>query len=255
MSEKRTASPNSLVSSNLSKGSRYIESDEEFTFGRFEQNGIIFLQHSKESNAFKVHLPFVLISIFYQMYSRTQTNVTYSPLLSIQPSMNFEENEISDLAIIMLKLQVLKSRDPDQTHFKLSTLIPLHSNYSEQYIKFPKYFGLNRLDHQVKEKTWKDFVQSKDLFSGRIDQEKHHKIGAYLNACGAPFADSIILTDPYIFIQNKQSLSARKDKIAGKRPAASRTLYEVQTDHNKCNINVDHIFVFITDERVHHVTE
>jgi len=249
MSEKHPASSDSVVSYNLPKEPRSIESAEEFTFGRFEQNGIIFLQQSKESNDFKVHLPFVLISIFYQMYSRTQSKVAYSPLLSIQPSMNFEENEISDLAIIMMKLQILKSHDPDQTHFKLSTVFPLHSNQSEQYIKFPKFFGFNRLDHQVKGKTWNDFVEGKGLFSGRIDQEKYHKIGAYLNAGSAPFADSIILTDPYIFMQNKQSVSARKDKIAGKPPASSRTLNDVQKEHNKCNINVDHIFVFITDER------
>ncbi|CAG8666920.1 18610_t:CDS:2 [Racocetra fulgida] len=101
--------------------------------------------------------------------------------------------------------------------------------------------NMKRKVEQINETNWNQFIQS---HSNHSPQE----CIAYHNSQGASFADSLLLTDPPILIQDKQQIVSRKKIIDGKLPnMLGKGL--VEKEHNKCKNIGKHIFVFVTDSK------
>ncbi|CAG8715856.1 2054_t:CDS:1, partial [Funneliformis caledonium] len=70
---------------------------------------------------------------------------------------------------------------------------------------------------------------------------------AYQNKGKALFADSFILTESPILIQDKQSITSQKRQIIGNNPnVIAKNL--LKNEHTKCDID-DHIFILVTDKK------
>jgi len=64
----------------------------------------------------------------------------------------------------------------------------------------------------------------------------------------AEFADSFLITEPFILIQDKQLIVSHRKVIEG----YSATMLEkglVEKEHNKCKNVEEHIFLFVTDSK------
>jgi hypothetical protein len=71
---------------------------------------------------------------------------------------------------------------------------------------------------------------------------------AYHNLQGAEFADSFLLTNPPILIQDKQLVVSRKKLMDGYQPIML-TKGLVKEEHDKCGNVGSHIFLFVTDAK------
>jgi len=74
----------------------------------------------------------------------------------------------------------------------------------------------------------------------------------FLNAEKAPFWDSCVLTEPPLFVQDKQSLVARERAVQGKPPSNTQWA-DVQAEMDKCKVGelaAAPLFLFCSDDMV-----
>ncbi len=220
--------------------------------GDLEKDGLLFLESNNSNSELTVQLSFIMIEL---LYSRLVFNKVLpgNALLTNNNAMNWRENEQSDLSMILLKLKAFNAiQSYNTTNIPLSQLFPIHSaKQNELTVTIPENFQIDQLPHQVTKLNWNDFKTSLE--------HKRQIIQSFLNASGAAFADSFIMTNPVILIQSKQSKNA-KDKILSNMindsivssdhlvSNTSNTSYnEIAIEHDKCRIKENHLFIFVTD--------
>ncbi|CAG8673991.1 22413_t:CDS:2, partial [Gigaspora margarita] len=119
----------------------------------------------------------------------------------------------------------------------LDNAISLNQN-EKLTISFSPVFTVHSTDKQINEKNWDNFVN-------RIKTQPTPECIAYHNMQNAEFADSFLITEPFILIQDKQLIISRGKVIDG----YSATMLEkglVEKEHNKCKNVGKHIFLFVT---------
>lgn len=90
---------------------------------------------------------------------------------------------------------------------KLSQLIPLRENQEDEILEFEPVFSVQSINKKIEQKNWKEFIENRS--SACI---------VYHNLQGAKFADSFLLTNPPILIQDKQLVVRRKKLMDGYQP-------------------------------------
>jgi len=126
---------------------------------------------------------------------------------------------------------------------KLSELVPLRNGQEDRLLTFHPWFSVHNTLNLITKENWKSFVQQ----VYKQQDENYKECIAYQNKGKAPFADSFILTEPPIFIQDKQSTISRKKQITVDIPNAI-TKNLMKDEPEKCNIG-DHIFILVTDKK------
>ena len=203
-----------------------------------------------------IRMPFIWLQYFYRSTMDISTSLADIPLLSSnQYHMNSDNNERLSLLIMMLKIyygtlfpEVLlrygssssSSSVPSSStsiEIPLSFLVPLRKEQKDIMIKFPRVitnWNLVEASHQVTRNNFMAFVKDqKNLF--------------IMNKLRAPFADSIILSNPPLLIQDKQSVVYRQ-QVVQKADVKEEKYSVIKAEHDKCQINnLDHIFIFTTD--------
>tara|TARA_R110001592_G_scaffold356336_1_gene657993 strand:+ start:578 stop:1177 length:600 start_codon:yes stop_codon:yes gene_type:complete len=155
---------------------------------------------------------------------------------------------VDSVKIVLLKAALLKACGKRVT---LGALFPLRKDQSIWENKIVDFADIDckKLVQQVNLKTWGGFLSSC----------KEEKSFAYVNGKSASFSDSIMKSsveinnknsDPvYILIQDKLSETQKKTESEGKGSNVTFTMTTLKKEHEKCNVEEEHLFVFITDGR------
>lgn len=168
---------------------------------------------------------------------------------SLDNILSWEANEVVTLSVIVFRLWAIytKSLKPEDIgkneekslgQCKLSELFPLRQSQQDQVIKFHPVFTIGHADYQVTSAFWEIFLRDHD----------RSKCIAYLNKKGASFADSFLLTDPPILIQDKQRVVSRQNVLKGNEPKIFPKGL-LQEERKKCESIGSHYFVIVTDEK------
>ncbi|RIB19564.1 hypothetical protein C2G38_2181489 [Gigaspora rosea] len=133
----------------------------------------------------------------------------------------------------------------------------LHEIYSNQTNhKLPSIRILDSLDNAISpnqnEKLTISLVPlrngQKDISIKFLPTQTTPECIAYYNMQNAEFADSSLITEPFILIQDKQLIVSHRKVING----YSATMLEkglVEKEHNKCKNVGEHIFLFVTNSK------
>ena len=125
---------------------------------------------------------------------------------------------------------------------KVGKLLPLDSSNAQKFkdieMKFLEY-AVRKAKSQITKETWNDWFQSvKDR--GAI----------LLNAKVAPFADMIMIGtdgDFAIFFQEKQGVNDKQQNL-NNLSVPNAKAKDVQAEHAKCQVGIQHMFVMIADK-------
>ena len=186
------------------------------------------------------------------MYTRYR-NPSKTPeillLESLDIALSPDKNECLTLSVLIFRLWAIYHMNEvekiDRIYkCKLSQLVPLRNGQEGRLLTFNPWFSVRNTLNSITKENWKSFVQQ----VYKQQDENYKECIAYQNKGKAPFADSFILTEPPIFIQDKQSIVSRKKQIIGDIPKAI-TKDLMKDEHEKCNIIGDHIFILVTDEK------
>ncbi|CAG8772576.1 21232_t:CDS:2, partial [Gigaspora margarita] len=135
-------------------------------------------------------------------------------------------------------------------------IIFLEENEYQKRIKLP-FLTLheiysNQNNHKLQSIRILDFLDNAILPNQNekltISTQSTPECIAYHNMQNAKFADSFLITEPFILIQDKQLIVSHRKVIE----SYSATILEkglVEKEHNKCKNVGEHIFLFVTDSK------
>jgi hypothetical protein len=228
----------------------------ERTVGNLEEDGLIFLsKKNHDSEDLSLTIPFIWLLDLYQDYSQPlPSSVQHSinlPIMPILATMKFslspDDYEALAIATITIKIQTLmKMKNVKRIQFE-----ELFDGQVSVPQRFPKeleinvpvgednsFFKLVFLEHKI------DTQDRWDAFLGGEDA-KHHL--SFLNAGQASSWDSCILSNPPLFLQNKQSTRARSQEQLG-RIIHTTTSSTYQPEIDKCIPDLNGVLLIITDK-------
>lgn len=222
---------------------RVSEQHSPYTIQELEQAGIVFLDAAVPLDpiptAFYIDIPFLLIHI---IYSDTQGSVNSDHILlgKLHCTLTPNENEQATLAMVMFRMKFAKLV---HSRVWLSHVFKLRDGQQNVELKVPQdaSFLWQESGCKVDAQTWQSFVEQKR--GGR-------ELG-FVNGAQASFADSMVLCDPPLLIQDKQSVSARRQLLQGCSPGPvpkNGKSNSVSSEKAKCNI-AGAIFVYVSDHK------
>ncbi|CAI2195987.1 1794_t:CDS:2, partial [Funneliformis geosporum] len=199
-------------------------------------------------NKDKLVLPFVTLQQVYHYFDHNKLPAI-KLLQFVENTLSSDENEALTLSTMVFRLWGIyyksisdkKIIEGQRGNCWLSDLVPLRKGQSDKFIEFEPKFVVHSTPYRVDKDYWIQF------FNNYL-KELNKKCIAFHNLPNASFSDGIIITDPPIFIQDKQEVISRKKEIIGHLPNI-RGKGVVKFEHQKVlDANVGkHIFVFITD--------
>ena len=203
-----------------------------------EKEGLVFLQPMATfSSSFICIIPF--ITLFWAIkYSNQTVQIPF-----VKDSKSYfspDESENNSLHIVMAKLWGLVhknklSTDKDGLYsISLSELFPLRDSQRDSKIRFRPLFQINSSPQRIDKYNYIELISDYECM-------------AFLNAKGASFPDAVIFSNPIIGIQEKQSIVAKKRRLAGS-PASYVDNASYQIEREKFLQN--QIFVLVTDEEI-----
>lgn len=208
-----------------------------------EKEELIFLDGNGNGNK-RLKLPFLTL---HEIYSHRNLDALppIRVLESLDNAISPDQNERLTISVLVFRLWAIYQKSiangaTDPCSCLLSQLVPLRYNQKDMSLKFLPVFTVRSTDKQINEKNWNEFVKN-------INHSIPECI-AYHNLQNAKFADSFLLTEPPILIQDKQQVISRKKVIDGRSPSMLEKGL-VRKEHNKCKIVGKHIFLFVTDSK------
>jgi hypothetical protein len=227
-----------------------------FTVGQLEEEGLVFINKNSSDN-YVLTIPFIWVRIVYDYNANSLVDLPYLiPTIPILHALEFRlspsENEQLALSILILRIQALLQRFPNPERILLlRDIFPrnliLFDGYEEVKIPKVKSYDSGKLANRIVPKNYGEFLEMK--------RKEQDKIG-FMNGSQAPCFDSIIISDPPIVIQNKQSLIARSKAAEGLTVATTEEEEEelITEEVQKCHLS-GAILVYITDEIVENKLE
>jgi hypothetical protein len=214
---------------------------EPYAIGVLEKDGVVFLEPVEGSvDEFFVDIPFLVIHIVY-----SETHGGDSSVQNLLGSLHFtltpNQNEQATLGMAVMRLKAAQLLNDK---VMLSDVFPLRDDQDDIALQLPAspLFKWASAGEKVTQSSWASFVER-----NRIPQRP---LG-YINGPQAPFADSMVLCDPPLLIQDKQSVKARQQLLQGKSPGPvpkDGKPNSVSSERAKCNVK-DAIFVYVSDHR------
>jgi len=212
-----------------------------------ETEGLVFLTPAPvplkdPTLPFELNIPYFT---FFLLQAEAKLNAVRPKLLySTSNLLESRANEQLDLAVILMKLDLLKQRDGKTFH--LSDLFELHSKADDLEFLFPG----NLQFEELKENP----TTSPQKFSAHLNAlEASKKCGA-LNVRSVSFPDAWVvlrrLDKPderhVLYIQSK-----RREKIGAKSTPGVDVHESIEAEHDKCKYLPDrHTFLFVTDDKM-----
>ncbi|CAG8576827.1 13149_t:CDS:2 [Acaulospora morrowiae] len=213
-----------------------------------EKEGLIFFEKDEDYFFKRIKLPLLTLHGIY-LNKNNHMLPSIRILDSLDNAISPNQNEKFTISVITFRLWAIyqKSISDDINNItnscscKLSELVPLRNGQKDISIKFSPVFTVRSTNKPIDEKNWDDFVN-------RIKTQPTPECIAYHNMQNAEFADSFLITEPIILIQDKQLIVSRKKGIE----SYSTTMLEkglVEKEHNKCKNVGEHIFLFVTNSK------
>lgn len=199
-------------------------------------------------NKKKLVLPFLTLQQVY--HNLDQSKLPAIKLLhSVENTLSSDENEALTLSVMVFRLWGLycksisdkKVTEGQRGKCRLSELVPLEGR-SDKYIEFEPKFVVHSTPYRVDKDHWNQFFND-------YSKEFKERCIAFHNLPNASFSDGIMMTNPPIFIQDKQEVISRKKEMIGCSSPNILGKGVVKSEHKKVlDANVgEHIFIFITD--------
>ncbi|UZN99352.1 uncharacterized protein OCT59_000630 [Rhizophagus irregularis] len=219
--------------------------DRSTTFGSkkrkvedLEKDELVFLEGNRKK---KLKIPFLTL---HEIFSSRNTSVIppIKVLDTLSNALSPDQNEHLTISVIMFRLWAIYQRLIEKGSIglctcKLSQLIPLRENQNDELLEFEPVFSVQSTNKKIEQKNWREFIK-----------HRSSECIAYHNLQGAEFADSFVLTNPPILIQDKQLVVSRKKLMDGYQPIML-TKGLVKEEHDKCRNVGPHIFLFVTDAK------
>ncbi|KAJ3057580.1 hypothetical protein HK097_000047 [Rhizophlyctis rosea] len=206
----------------------------KLTVEELEQKDVIFLDGQN-----RMHLPFVHLHFLYAK-KRSRTMPRIRALESLDNDLSSDQNEGLTAAIVAFRLWAVIGGQSGSGMCKLSDLMRLRPGQTDIDItvNHRTSFEVKQCPKQVTSSNWAEFYATRTTAATLV----------YKNAASASFADSFILSNPPILIQDKQVRKSREAAIAG-RATSIVPSGMLKAEHDKCRGIGKHIFVFVTDDR------
>ncbi|PKK57835.1 hypothetical protein RhiirC2_763763, partial [Rhizophagus irregularis] len=219
--------------------------DRSTTFGSkkrkveyLEKEELVFLEGNRKK---KLKIPFLTL---HEIFSSRNTSIIppIKVLDTLSNALSPDQNEHLTISVIMFRLWAIYQRLIERGSIgsctcMLSQLIPLRENQQDKLLEFEPVFSVQSTNKKIEQKNWKEFIKNRSS-----------ECIAYHNLQGAEFADSFLLTNPPILIQDKQLVVSRKKLMDGYQPIML-TKGLVKEEHDKCKNVGSHIFLFVTDAK------
>lgn len=200
----------------------------------------------------KIVFPFITLANIYG-YIKLNPTTRIKLLDSLDSVLSLEECEHLTLSVIVFRMWALYHRslslgyqDQDSVEGKclLSQLVPLREGQPDQTITFRPWFTIKPAPYKIQSKNWGLFLHD---FENQIKPEVCNCI-AYHNLKGSSFADTILVTKPAIFIQEKSLLTSNRN-VANNLSPSMLELGLLKRERLKCSSIPNHIFIFSTDAK------
>ncbi|RHZ47845.1 hypothetical protein Glove_566g42 [Diversispora epigaea] len=206
-----------------------------------EKEELIFLEGNRYYK--KIKLPFLTLHEIYSIQNNHKLP-SIRILESLDNAISPNQNERLTISVLTFRLWAIYQRSistnaSNPCSCLLSQLVPLRHGQKDILLKFSPVFTVRSTNKQINGKNWNEFVSNIPSTPECI---------AYHNMQNAEFADSFLITEPFILIQDKQLIVSRRKVIEG----YSATMLEkglVEKEHNKCKNVGEHIFLFVTDSK------
>ncbi|EPZ33040.1 hypothetical protein ROZALSC1DRAFT_29098 [Rozella allomycis CSF55] len=207
----------------------------EFSINHLQNNGIIMAEYSSGGTITSIRIPFFLLKRYLEGESAVPS---VSWLASFSAFLSPDDNERNDIAIILLKLYLLK-KVSDKPTFKISDLFPWVKNNGYCYY-FPTSYRYKHLNKQV-------------ISCDEIRNVKAN-FCAFINAAHAPHADSYLQFRAFLehqpsaiftsvwCVQSERSKAAKKMKFLQLVPEKS----SFSTEKAKINPGPHDLFIYMT---------
>jgi len=199
-----------------------------------ERDGLLFL--APKDDMFTIHIPWFT---FHILYPESKPMISPPKLLrSTSYLLESKANEISDLALILIKLDLLLCLGHKTFH--LGDLFPLHPKAENKEFTIPDHLAYEGMDKQVH--TW-----TSQKFGTELTRLEKTHCAAY--GCGNDsFPDAWIVVRPpgstqrhLLYIQSKM-----RKNVGG----AMMTPGLLKKEHDKCLFfKKHHTFILISDNR------
>ena len=202
------------------------------TISALEKLGIVFLM--KKEGRLVLIFPLVLLL-------KTVNGRSDPPMLlqEIRVILSSDENERNSLSIFAMKAEALQGI---HGYVSLRDLLPLAGTTARKNedirLNFDT-FDLIKSKERITLTNWKECLS-----------QLQGKGAIVLNAKGSPFSDMLMVSkggDFVVYIQEKQRQGSRDQNVKG-NTVPKVTLEAVQEEHEKCNVDQNHLFVMITDD-------
>ncbi|CAG8688453.1 12452_t:CDS:2, partial [Funneliformis caledonium] len=169
-------------------------------FEELEQEDIIFIDKNLDGKH-SIKLPFLILHELYSQHQNPSITLDIKLLKSLDIALSPDENKRVTLSVFVFRLWTIyhtikNERNDGLFQCKLSRLVPLRNGQKDRVLKFHPWFS----------KSFVNQVQNQQ-------QQRYKECIAYQNKGKVPFADSFILTEPPILIQDKQSITSQKKQI------------------------------------------
>ncbi len=219
----------------------------KWSIGELESDGLVFLTPAQPplkdtSLKFELNLPYFT---FYLLQSEAKLNAVRPKLLySTSNLLESRANEELDVAVVLMKLDLLKQRG--RTKFLLSDLFHLHLKADEVEFLIPDTLQFDTLKE--------DPTGSSQKFTAHLKALEVSSKCAALNVRSISFPDAWVLlrradapdTRHLLYIQSK-----RREKIGAKSTPGFQIDESIEVEHGKCKyLPSRHTFVFITDDKM-----
>ena len=220
---------------------------EKWSIGQLESEGLVFLTPAPlplkdTSLSFELNFPFFTLHL---LQSEAKVDAVRPKLLvSTSNLLESSVNEELDLAVVLMKFDLLKQRG--QTKFLLSDLFHLHPTADDVEFLIPDHLQFDTLKE--------DPTRSPKKFTSHLKTLENSNKCAALNVKSVSFPDAWVVlrrTDApairhAIYIQSK-----RREKIGAKSTRGVEVHESIKAEHRKCNyLPEHHTFVFITDNKM-----
>lgn len=198
-----------------------------------EKIGLVFLQYVPQTRQYICTVPFITL---YWAINYSNTNISIPFLKDLKSYFSPDESENNTLHIMMAKLWGLSRKDNLRQDIlgyctvQLSELVPLREGQSDIDIKFRPLFTILTSEERIKTRSkW---------------HQSNTKCIAFLNAKGAPFVDSVIVSKPRIGIQEKQGVLDKKRNVDGFKPS---TFSDAAFKIERGKFSKSDVFILVTD--------
>jgi hypothetical protein len=198
-----------------------------------EKEGLVFLQYVPQTMQYICTVPFITL---YWAINYSNNNISIPFLKDLKSYFSPDESENNSLHIMMAKLWGLSRKDNRRRDIwgsctvQLSELVPLRAGQPDIEIKFRPLFTILTSDKQIQRSSmW---------------YQRDTKCKAFLNAKGAPFVDSVIVSNPRIGIQEKQGVLDKKRNVDGLQ---SSTFSDAAFRVERKKFFKEDVFILITD--------